>query len=204
MKKLITKISGLIRLFRIELPFTAGICTVVGEILTLNAFPSLQQMTFGFLAVFLVSASALILNDYFDVESDRINAPERPIPSGLVTKGQVLILFGLASLGGFIFGALNDPQALGVLILVWIVGVLYNWRFKHFGLLGNLMVRFSMGLMFIFSGAVAGRVWQPQRLHHSTNGSNNLYSSDHKKYKPLTLIKGRAILTDFSVQPHLS
>ena len=84
------KLLGFLRLFRFELPFTAGICVIVGQILALNAIPTLPEVTFGFLAVFLVSASALILNDTFDVESDRINAPDRPVPSGLVTKGEAL------------------------------------------------------------------------------------------------------------------
>ena len=158
------KIFGFLRLFRFELPFTAGICVIVGEILALDAFPTLPQMVFGFLAVFLVSASALILNDYFDVESDRINAPERPVPAGLVSKGEVLALFIMVSLAGFLFGALIHRQALAVLILVWAVGVLYNWRFKHFGLIGNLMVSFSVGMTFIYGGFVVEQVWQPAVL----------------------------------------
>ena len=164
---MIEKVKGIFRLFRFELPFTAGICVVVGEILALNAFPTLQQMVFGFLAVFLVSASALILNDYFDVESDRINAPHRPIPAGLVTKGEVLAFFILVSLAGFLFGALIHLPALAVLIFVWAVGVLYNWRFKHFGLIGNLMVSFSVGMTFIFGGVVVKQVCQPTVLFFS-------------------------------------
>lgn len=158
------KVTGFLRLFRFELPFTAGICVIVGQILALDALPTLPQMVFGFLAVFLVSASALILNDYFDVESDRINAPHRPVPAGLVSKGEVLALFILVSLAGFLFGALIHLLALVVLILVWTVGVLYNWRFKQFGLLGNLMVSFSVGMTFIFGGVVVERVWEPAAL----------------------------------------
>ena len=165
--QIISKLTGLIRLFRFELPFTAGVCVILGQILALNGFPCIREMTLGFLAVFLISASALILNDYFDVESDRINAPDRPVPSGLVTQNEVLYLFILVSLLGFFLGYLIHPQALVVLILVWLVGVLYNWHFKHFGLIGNLMVSFSVGMTFIFGGVIVSRVWQPVLLFFS-------------------------------------
>ena len=162
--QIVDKLSGLIRLFRFELPFTAGVCVILGEILAASTFPGIREMILGFMAVFLISASALILNDYFDVESDRINAPERPVPSGLVTQNEALYLFILVSLLGFFLGYLIHLQALLVLLLVWLVGVLYNWRLKQFGLLGNLMVSFSVGMTFIFGGVVVNQVSQPAVL----------------------------------------
>ena len=56
-----TRLSGLFRLFRFELPFAAGICVVLGEFLALGAFPSLRQIGLGFISVFCISATALIL-----------------------------------------------------------------------------------------------------------------------------------------------
>ena len=81
-----TTAHGLWRLFRFELPFTAGICVVLGSLLALGQFPTLTQVALGFLIIFFIAAAPLILNDYFDVESDRINAPHRPLPAGLVKE----------------------------------------------------------------------------------------------------------------------
>lgn len=155
-----SKICGLLRLFRFELPFTAGICVLLGELLALGKLPGLQEMLLGFLSVFCVSATSLILNDYFDIEIDRINAPERPLPSGLVTKNEVLALSIAVALLGFIAGFIISPAALLVLILVWFVGFLYNWRYKRAGLTGNLMVCFSVGMTFIFGGIVVGKPFE--------------------------------------------
>lgn len=80
------RIFGLFRLFRFELPFAAGVCVVLGGLLALGQLPPITETALGFLSVFCVSAAALILNDYFDMESGRINAPERPLPAGLVTE----------------------------------------------------------------------------------------------------------------------
>jgi geranylgeranylglycerol-phosphate geranylgeranyltransferase len=155
-----TRISGLFRLFRFELPFTAGVCVILGELLALGSLPSVKEILLGFLSVFFVSATSLILNDYFDIESDKINAPERPLPSGLVTERDVVLLSIVVTILGFITGYLISLQALFVVIFVWAVGFLYNWRFKKAGFIGNLMVCFSVGMTFIFGGIAVNKPFE--------------------------------------------
>ncbi|MFH0736099.1 MAG: UbiA family prenyltransferase [bacterium] len=150
------KTIGLFRLFRFELPFTAGVCVILGELLALGKIPAVTEIILGFLSIFFISASALILNDYFDIESDKINAPQRPLPAGLVNKPDVLFLSAVVTLFGFITSYLISLVALLVVALVWVVGFLYNWRFKKAGLLGNLMVCFSVSMTFIFGGITVG------------------------------------------------
>jgi geranylgeranylglycerol-phosphate geranylgeranyltransferase len=147
-----TRMLGLFRLFRFELPFAAGVCVILGELLALGKLPTTKEMILGFLSVFFVSAAALILNDYFDIESDRINAPERPLPAGLVTKQDVVLLSCLVTALGLITGYMISYEALLLVILALTVGFLYNWRYKKTGLLGNLMVSLSVGMTFIFGG----------------------------------------------------
>lgn len=151
-----TRVVGLIRLVRFELPFSAGVCVVLGEFLAAGAIPSVSDLVLGFLSFFFISATALILNDYFDYEIDRVNAPERPLPAGMVTKQDVLALSIVVALLGMLSSALIGTTALLVVIVVWIVGLAYNWRFKRAGLVGNLMVSFSVGMTFIFGGIVVG------------------------------------------------
>jgi geranylgeranylglycerol-phosphate geranylgeranyltransferase len=155
-----TRLHGLWQLFRFELPFTAGVCVVLGSLLALGQFPTLTEIALGFFGVFFISAAALILNDYFDIESDRVNAPHRPLPAGLVTERDLILLAAVVTLLGFLTGYLVGPTALLVVILVWLVGFLYNWRFKRSGLPGNLMVSFSVGMTFIYGGIVVGRPWE--------------------------------------------
>jgi geranylgeranylglycerol-phosphate geranylgeranyltransferase len=61
---------------------------------------------------------------------------------------------------GFITGYLISLEALVVLILVWSVGFLYNWRFKKAGFIGNLMVSFSVGMTFIFGGIAVNKQFE--------------------------------------------
>lgn len=112
------KLRGLLILVRFELPFTAGICVIIGELLALDHFPELPMIALGFGAVFLISAAALILNDVFDVESDRINAPHRPIPASLVSTTDVIIFSILVTLLGFLLAFLIGLDALLIAVLV--------------------------------------------------------------------------------------
>jgi geranylgeranylglycerol-phosphate geranylgeranyltransferase len=151
------KLQGLFRLFRFEVPLSAGICVILGELLALGEIPAFRELILGFSSVFLISAASLILNDYFDLESDRINAPTRPLPAGLVTERDVILLFIGVTIVGLVTSALLSFMSLLVGLLAWTVGFLYNWRFKKSGLPGNLMVSFSVGMTFIFGGIAVGK-----------------------------------------------
>lgn len=150
------KIKGLVRLVRFELPFSAGVCVVMGQMLALGKFAAPIQTFYAFASVFLISASILVSNDYFDVETDRINAPHRPIPSGLVSTYEALILSVILLLIGLIISYMISVTALLCSISLSIVGFLYNRKFKKNGLPGNLMVCFSVGMTFIYGGVSVG------------------------------------------------
>ena len=155
-----TKMLGLFRLFRFELPFTAGVCVILGELLALGKLPTTAEMVLGFLSVFFISATSLVLNDYFDLEIDKINAPERSLPAGLVTQRDAVLLSIALTLLGFITSYMISFGALVTVVLVWVVGFLYNWRFKRAGLIGNLMVSFSVGMTFIYGGIAVGKPFE--------------------------------------------
>jgi geranylgeranylglycerol-phosphate geranylgeranyltransferase len=146
------KIVGLLRLIRFELPFSAGVCVVMGQLLALEKFASAFTIISGFSSIFLISASILVLNDYFDVETDRVNAPHRPIPSGLVTKSETLMLSIALLLGGLVLSCFISITALTCVFVLSIIGFLYNRKFKKSGLPGNIMVSFSVGMTFVFGG----------------------------------------------------
>ncbi|MBA4407211.1 prenyltransferase [bacterium] len=154
------KLRGLFRLFRFELPFTAGVCVILGELLALGRLPAVTEIALGFLSVFFISSTALILNDYFDLETDRINAPERPLPSGLITERDVIFLSVAVTILGFITAFFISVEVFLVIVFVWAVGFLYNWRFKRTGFMGNLMVAFSVGMTFILGGIAVNKPFE--------------------------------------------
>ncbi|KAB2852194.1 MAG: prenyltransferase, partial [Ignavibacterium sp.] len=150
------KLKGLIRLIRFELPLAAAICVMLGQLFALGKFAPLHLTLSAAISVFLISASILISNDYFDVETDRINAPHRPIPSNAVTSNEALLLASFLLITGIILSYTISIEALLFSIGLIVIGLLYNRKFKRHGLTGNLMVSFSVGMTFIFGGLSVG------------------------------------------------
>ena len=153
------KIRGLIHIFRPELPFAAGICVLLGEIVALGHLPAWREALLGFSCGFFLSATALILNDFFDLEVDRINAPERPLPSGQVKKGEAVALSIITTILGLVSAYWVGLSELLVALVFWFIGFLYNWRYKEAGLPGNLMVSASTAVTFILGGMIVGDPW---------------------------------------------
>ena len=151
------KIKGIVQLFRPELPFSAGVCVVLGEIVALGGFPSTRETILGFVCGFFISGSALVSNDYFDLEVDKVNSPDRPLPSGAVSPAETILLAAVAMIIGLAASFAISIPALILSIVFGLVGVLYNWRFKQEGLLGNLMVASSVAITFILGGLTVGR-----------------------------------------------
>lgn len=150
------KLKGFLTLIRFELPLAAGICVVLGQVFALGEFAPFNLILAASLSVFLISASILVSNDYFDLETDKINAPHRPIPLNLVSPAEALFLSIFLLLAGLVFSYLINFETLLFSIGLTLIGFLYNRIFKKHGLIGNLFVSFSVGMTFIFGGLSVG------------------------------------------------
>ncbi len=143
-------------LLKTELPLAAGLCVLAGEVLSLNRLPSPEDSVQGFLVGFLLSGAAMISNDYFDLEVDRVNHPERPLPSGQISVRRLTVLTAAFTVGGLAAAALLGTPALLFAIPVWALGLLYNAKLKEMGLPGNVAVSVSVASTFVFGGLVVG------------------------------------------------
>ena len=111
-----------------------------------------------------VAASGNGLNDVLDLPADRVNRPDRPLPSGRLSPAAALALsavLGAAGLGtAFAVGMAPGAIAFGVAAGL----ALYNWWWKRLGLPGNLLVSLLAAATFPYGAAAAGgggRWWIP-------------------------------------------
>jgi geranylgeranylglycerol-phosphate geranylgeranyltransferase len=132
---------------------------VLGEIVALGGFPPLREAFLGFVCGFFISASAIVLNDYFDLEVDRVNSPDRPLPAGLMTPADAIWLTVVTGVIGLAAALLLSIPAFLLCAFFWSIGCLYNWKFKEAGLVGNLMVSANVGFTFILGGMAVGQPW---------------------------------------------
>jgi 4-hydroxybenzoate polyprenyltransferase len=100
---------------------------------------------YEFLPVFLLCLSTIglygggiVFNDVFDAELDKMERPERAIPSGAVSIGEAtvlgIILLGIGLAAAFAFSALSGMIA----FLIIVFALVYNKYGKHHSFLGPL------------------------------------------------------------------
>jgi geranylgeranylglycerol-phosphate geranylgeranyltransferase len=104
----------------------------------------------------LTAASGNIINDLFDIETDKINRPLRPLPSNRITITEAYILILVLILLSLVISYLISYSAFFIVIISHLILFLYSKYFKSIPLLGNITVAFLTGLVFIFGGVVVG------------------------------------------------
>jgi geranylgeranylglycerol-phosphate geranylgeranyltransferase len=148
---------GLLELIRPVNCAMIGFAVIVGAFVSRPAAIPVPQLALGFLTGFFICGYSMAANDVYDLEVDKINRPDRPIPSDRVSVEEasrlsfVVLVLGLAcSLLSLI------PLAIAIAAAYAFLSWLYNSRAKKTGLAGNLIVASSLAIPFIYGGAVSG------------------------------------------------
>jgi geranylgeranylglycerol-phosphate geranylgeranyltransferase len=112
----------------------------------------------GSIAAGLIAAFGNIHNDILDREIDRINRPDRPIPSGKVSVRSAWTMGLLFVIIGNVLGAVLDVFSFIITISASTLLFLYNHRLKMTVILGNITVSLLTALAFLFGGHLAGNI----------------------------------------------
>ncbi len=140
-----------------------GSLTVIIGILNTRAGIGFEKIIIniilGALTYFFIAGSGMVINDIYDIEIDKINRPERPIPRGAITLPQAKYLFaGTLSLGiiiSIIHSLIFNLVFLNVVIalIFGFMGWIYAKWGKKSGFFGNIVVSISFSIGFIY-GAI--------------------------------------------------
>jgi geranylgeranylglycerol-phosphate geranylgeranyltransferase len=114
------------------------------------------QIALAALATLCVSASSNAWNDYRDIEIDRINQPQRPLPSGMVSPRTALIFSIVMALLSIVIAAFIGPAAVAIAVASNLLLYLYSIRLKSTVLLGNVTVALISAMSAVFGGVAAG------------------------------------------------
>jgi len=116
--------------------------------------------TLGFAAGVAAAATVLgmgagnAVNDYYDAEIDAVNNPERPIPSGrLSRRGAALLAAIFFTVAVAVTVAFLPPFAVGIGIFNLVLLIGYSSHLKRTPLFGNVAVAYLTGSAFLFGGA---------------------------------------------------
>jgi geranylgeranylglycerol-phosphate geranylgeranyltransferase len=104
----------------------------------------------------LVTAGANAINDFFDVEIDRINRPERPLPRGDLSPEDARTMWLVTSTAAVVLNVAVNPAALAIATAAVVLLYFYSARLKGTILAGNIVVGLMTGMAFIYGGVVVG------------------------------------------------
>ncbi len=150
------KVKAYCELLRVHNLLGTALGVLAGAVLIKNV--SVVPLVLAIAAAVAVAAGGYAINDYFDIEIDRINKPERPIPSGRIGAGEAyavaMVLLVLGPLLVLPVGPLTFAYALLNSVLMYY----YSKTLKRSGLIGNLVVAFSTASTLVF-GTLAQAEW---------------------------------------------
>jgi len=123
------------------------------------------------LALAVVSALLLTgasngLNQIADVDADRINRPERPLPAGRLGMRQAWWIVAALLAPGVALAAAVGPYYLACVVITVPITAAYSFlpvRTKRIPFLANATIATPRGLLLVLAGwAVGGGFWRPE------------------------------------------
>lgn len=151
--------AGLFELTRPLNTLITGLTVVVGGLIAGKGMQFEPAPLIGAaIAAALIAAGANAMNDAYDAVIDMINRPERPIPSGEVSRILASFWGFSLTLAGVIAGRIMSLTLGLVPLLVAILLWFYNSRLKRRPLTGNVVVAICGGLAFIYGGMAVGHI----------------------------------------------
>lgn len=109
-------------------------------------------------AALLMLSAGNAINDYCDYNIDRINKPNRPIPSGRILRRNALIYASVLITFSIVLGILVNLYALGIAVLVSGLLIFYAFSLKGVPFIGNLTVSSLTAITFISGGVAVGSI----------------------------------------------
>ena len=103
-----------------------------------------------------IGGAANTINDYYDIEIDRINKPRRPLARGALSPEWAFLQWLFLSLVGISLNLFLPSLAFWIATGAVAVLFLYSSRLKKTLLWGNLAVALMTALAFVYGAVVAG------------------------------------------------
>lgn len=127
-----------------------------------DAMPHSSAFLMLVMSLIFIVAGGYVINDYFDVETDKVNKPDKVLINNVFTEKQSLFFYWILTFLGLTFGllscviALKDKFYLLFAVMVLIACLLYSYSstYKRKFFIGNfvvsLLVSLSVFLPYLF------------------------------------------------------
>ncbi|MGB2698130.1 MAG: UbiA family prenyltransferase, partial [Candidatus Zixiibacteriota bacterium] len=106
----------------------------------------MDKLFFALLSGCLISAGGYAINDYFDLEIDKINKPSRPLPQDKMRARSALVFSIILFLTGIFVSLFIKNIAFILAVIAAALLIIYSYKLTRTPLFGNLLVSLVCGL----------------------------------------------------------
>ena len=149
------RLAGFIELLRPHNLLVIFLTTLIGYVVGEGSLTIGLGYAYASLAAVLVAAGGYVINDYYDIDTDSIAKPWRPIPSGKVSPSQAYRLAHILIAAGI---GLSMPLGFAATVFVAVNSLLvyeYSRWIKRTGMLGNIVVAYNSAATILLGGMAA-------------------------------------------------
>lgn len=160
MTKPVSIIKHLSYFYKLSRPLNVliTIITILIAAIITGKFTFTTSLIYAIITAAFIAAGANIVNDIFDVEIDKINKPNRILPSGKISIQIAWVYFSIAYIMGLLFAIISNAIMLMIAIIIAILLYLYSAYLKQTIIWGNLTVSVAAASVFLY-GAQAVSYW---------------------------------------------
>jgi len=108
----------------------------------------------------IITAAANTVNDYYDLEIDKINKPNRPLPAGKLSRKAAFWLWLCEFITGIVLSGFINTLAFFIATVFSVILFFYSFILKRLPLWGNFAVSLSSAMAFVYGGVAVNRVRQ--------------------------------------------
>ena len=147
------RLMALLRLTRMEHSAMLVIAVLAAEMIA-GRLPGAWILILSIVSPVFISMSSFAVNDYFDLEVDRMNNRKRPLVTGDMKPSDAVYITILSMLIGLIASALINWEVFVIALVFGILALLYSYKLKEIAFVGNSYIAFSMAIPFIYGSYV--------------------------------------------------
>lgn len=147
----LSKFSNLKSIIFITRPLVSTISGIISSVIYFtfsNNFHSAQVL---FLVVFLTTAFGFAINDYFDIEKDKINHPDRILPQGHIKPIWVILFCVLLSITSLYFSFILSSYVFYINLITLALLSVYSIINNRYGVIANIITAFCSALALLIT-----------------------------------------------------
>ncbi len=131
---------------------------IVASIISIDGNYSVLKIILAGLSGALTASSGNVINDYFDIDIDKINKPQRVLPQGKLSLKEAFALYFFLAVLSLVISSFININAFTIVFIASVFLFFYSNQLKKILLLGNIVVSTLTALAFIYGGLAVNNI----------------------------------------------